>query len=42
LLGRAYSKVGKHDEARKAYARAQKLSSEERKRLERAVSKPED
>jgi len=40
LLGRAYTRAGKREEAKKAFATAQKLSAEERKRLEDAVSKP--
>jgi predicted Zn-dependent protease len=40
LLGRAYTRAGKREEAQKAFATAQKLSAEERKRLEGAVSKP--
>ena len=37
LLGRAYSKVGRREDARKEFAIAQSLSSEERKRLEKEV-----
>ena len=40
LLGRAYTRAGKREEAKKAFATAQKLSAEERQRLERAVTKP--
>jgi len=40
LLGRAYKRAGRTEEAKRAFATAQRLSSEERKRLERAVSKP--
>ena len=40
LLGRAYTRAGRREDAKKAFATAQKLSAEERKRLEDAVSKP--
>jgi hypothetical protein len=38
LLGRAYMLAGKREEARKEFAAAQKLSEDERKRLEEKVS----
>ncbi|HEY3582409.1 MAG TPA: tetratricopeptide repeat protein, partial [Pyrinomonadaceae bacterium] len=40
LLGRAYKSAGRLEEARKAFETAKRLSIEERKRLERAVSQP--
>jgi cytochrome c-type biogenesis protein CcmH/NrfG len=40
LLGRAYTRAGRREDAKKAFATAQRLSAEERKRLEDAVSKP--
>ena len=40
LLGRAYTRAGRREDAKKAFATAQRLSAEERKRLEGAVTKP--
>ncbi len=39
LLGRAYQAAGKKNEARQEFATAQRLSSEERKRLEEKFGK---